>query len=461
MKRKPLSRLAAWAALAALLIPALLSAAPAKPNIVFVLADDLGYGDLSCYGQSKFQTPNIDRLAAEGMRFTQVYAGDTVCAPSRCSLMTGLHTGHAQVRGNREVKPEGQVPMQAGTVTVPTELRRAGYVSGLFGKWGLGAPGSASDPTAFFDEFYGYNCQREAHTFYPDHLWHNHDKVPLDGKTYSHDLIMDAAFSFIRANRERPFFCYLAVTIPHAAMHAPPALHEKYRKLYPQFDTVIGKYAGPDVVNPIAAFPAMMEHLDNGIGRLETLLKELGLDDNTLIVFTSDNGPHKEGGHSPDFWDSNGPLKGIKRDLYEGGIRMPFLARWPAVIKPGSISDQIAAFWDMMPTFCDMAGIPAPAGLDGISILPTFKGLPQPQHDYLYWEFTERGGSQAIRQGNYKAVRLNVAKNPAAAIELYDLSADLGETNNIAALHPDVVSKMDTLFKEARTDSAIFPLFKK
>lgn len=432
-----------------------------RPNIVYILADDLGYGDLSCYGQEKFTTPNIDRLAGEGMRFTQHYSGSTVCAPSRCALMTGYHTGHAQVRGNREVRPEGQAPMAADTVAIPTLLRQAGYVSGMFGKWGLGAPGSKSDPAVFFDEFYGYNCQREAHTFYPAHLWHNREKVLLDGKTYSHDLIMDAALAFIRTHKDKPFFCYMPVTIPHAAMHAPKALHDKYRKLYPQFEDKVGKYSGPNVQNPIAAFPAMVEHLDTGVGRILDLLKALDLDHNTLVMFTSDNGPHREGGHDPVFWDSNGPLKGIKRDLYEGGIRVPLVARWPGKIWPRSTSTHISAFWDMLPTFCEMAGVDAPAGIDGISLLPTLLGRPQKPHEYLYWEFTERGGKQAIRKGAIKAIRQNISRNPDAPIELYDLSKDLGETTDIAAQHPDIVRQMATLFEKARVDSETFVLFKK
>jgi len=431
-----------------------------KPNIIYILADDLGYGDLSCYGQEKFKTPNIDRLAAEGMKFTQHYSGSTVCAPSRCALMTGFHTGHTQVRGNREVKPEGQAPMRADTVTIPTFLKYAGYVSGMFGKWGLGAPGSASDPAVFFDEVYGYNCQREAHTFYPTHLWHNRDKVLLDGKTYSHDLILNAALNFIRANKDNPFFCYMPVTIPHAAMHAPKALHDKYRKLYPQFEDKIGKYSGPDVTNPVAAFPAMVEHLDTGVGQVVRLLKELGIDNNTLVIFTSDNGPHREGGHDPDFWNSNGPLKGIKRDLYEGGIRAPFLARWPGTVKPGTTSDHISAFWDMLPTFCDMAELEIPIGRDGISLLPSLLGEKQEKHDYLYWEFPAQGGKQAIRKGNFKAVRRNVTKNPDAPIELYDLAHDLGETTDIASEHPDTVREMKELLKQARVQSTTFLLFK-
>jgi arylsulfatase A len=429
-----------------------------RPNIIYILADDLGWGDLSCYGQSKFETPNIDSLAAEGMKFTQHYSGSTVCAPSRCSLMTGLHTGHTVVRGNKEIKPEGQSPMPADTVTIPRLLSSAGYKTGMFGKWGLGAPGSESDPADHFDEFYGYNCQRQSHTFYPDHLWHNRHKIELDGKTYSHDLIMEAAKNFIRSGSDTPFFCYIPVTIPHAAMHAPKKLHDKYRKQFPQFEGIIGKYRGPEVHNPVAAFAAMVEHLDTGVGEILGLLRKLGIDENTLVIFTSDNGPHKEGGHDPLFFDSNGPLRGYKRDLYEGGIRVPMIARMPGTIKPGSKTDHISAFWDVMPTLCQIAGIDTPKGVDGISFLPALLGREQPQHKYLYWEFHEQGGKQAVRMGRWKAVRLDVKKNPDSPIELYDLETDLGENNNIAAEKPDIVTKMAEIMKTARTEDANWPL---
>jgi arylsulfatase A-like enzyme len=430
-----------------------------RPNIIYILADDLGYGDLSCYGQKKFQTPNIDRLAAEGMKFTQHYSGSTVCAPSRCSLMTGKHTGHAVVRGNKEVRPEGQAPMPEGVVTIPTLLKKAGYTSGMFGKWGLGAPGSVSDPMEFFDEFYGYNCQRKSHSFYPDHLWHNRQRVEMDGKTYSHDLIMDAAEQFIKANKDKPFFCYLSVTIPHAAMSAPKKLHDKYRKQYPQFEDIVDDYGGDMVTNPVAAFPAMVQHLDSGVGEVMALLKELGIDDNTVVMFTSDNGAHQEGGHDPVFWDSNGPLRGFKRDLYEGGIRAPMLARWPGKISAGSKTDLISAFWDVMPTLTDLAGLPTPQDTDGISFVPTLLGKGnQVEHPYLYWEFPARGGKQAVRAGKWKAVRLNVQKNPDAPIELYDMSVDLGEENNIADRHPAIVKKMNAIMKEAHTANDAFPL---
>lgn len=431
-----------------------------KPNIIYILADDLGYGDLSCNGQKKFKTPNIDSLAEEGVKFTQHYSGSTVCAPSRCTLMTGYHTGHAQVRGNREVRPEGQAPMKPGTVTIPNLLEKAGYVSGAFGKWGLGYPGSVSDPTSYFDEFYGYNCQRAAHSYYPKHLWHNRKKVELDGKTYAHDLIMDAALKFIRKNKDHPFFCYLPVTIPHAAMQAPKKLHDKYRKIFPQFEDKTGKYGGDTVRNPVAAFPAMVEHLDNGIGEIMALLKKLGIDEDTLVIFTSDNGAHLEGGHNPRFWNSNGPFRGLKRNLYEGGIRTPFVARWPARIAAGSESDHISAFWDMLPTFCDMADIEPPEGIDGISMLPALLGKEQKEHDYLYWEFPAKGGKQAIRKGDFKAIRTHVHKNPNAPIKLYNLAKDPGEKNNVADRHPEIVASMRQLFKTARVKSKKFKLFR-
>jgi len=452
----------------ALSIVPLLSAAeePAaesrKPNIIYILADDLGYGDLGCYGQTLYTTPNIDQLASEGMRFTQHYAGSTVCSPSRCSLLTGFHTGHAEVRGNK-VRVNGQFPMEENTVMIPNLLRQAGYVSGAFGKWGLGYPGSVSDPIRFFDEFYGINCQTLSHSYHLDHLWHNEQRISIDPKQYTHDLIMEAAKRFIQENKDNPFFCYLPVQIPHASMHAPKELHDKYREVYPQFDGKISKYGqhgGPIVTNPIAAFPAMIEHLDNGVGEIMDMLKELGIDEHTIVMFTSDNGPHREGGHDPVFWDSNGKLKGIKRDLYEGGVRVPFIVRWPEKIKAGETSDHISAFWDMLPTMCEIAGVDcSDQKIDGLSLVPALTGKEQKQHDYLYWEFPARGGRQAIRRGDYKAVRYGVYKNPDAPTELYNLKTDVGEEHNIADQHPDIVQEMNELFKTARTDSKKFKLF--
>ncbi|MGI9443267.1 MAG: arylsulfatase, partial [Rubripirellula sp.] len=343
-----------------------LLAADRAPNIIYIMADDLGYGDLSCFGQKKFKTPNIDRLASEGVTFTDYYAGSTVCAPTRCVLMTGLHTGHAFVRGNREVQPEGQAPMPGEIDTLPRRLKDAGYTTGMFGKWGLGAPGSASDPSSHFDEFFGYNCQRQAHTFYPTHLWHNDEKVLLEEGTYSADLINDELLTFVKNNKDKSFFAYVPFTIPHAAMHVPEDDHAPFREKWPQFDSKIGKYQGPLVVNPIAAFAGMVTRMDRHVGQLLDLLKELDIDDNTIVSFTSDNGPHMEGGHDPKFFDSNGSLRGHKRDLYEGGIRVPFVARWPGKIKPGTVCNIPVAMWDVMPTCMEIAGVGAPKGIDGI-----------------------------------------------------------------------------------------------
>jgi arylsulfatase A-like enzyme len=432
-----------------------LSAADHRPNIIYIMADDLGYGDLSCFGQTKFKTPNIDRLAAEGVTFTDYYAGSTVCAPTRCVLMSGLHTGHAFVRGNREVQPEGQAPMPASIVTLPRLLKKAGYTTGMFGKWGLGAPGSASDPVEHFDTFYGYNCQRQAHTFYPTHLWHNDKKVPLDGKTYSADLISDQLLQFVREHKAKPFFAYVPFTIPHAAMHVPEEDHAPWREMWPQFENKIGKYKGPHVKNPVAAFAGMVTRMDRHVGQLLALLEELGIDDNTIVSFTSDNGPHMEGGHDPKFFDSNGPLKGHKRDLYEGGIRVPFVARWPGRIKAGTKTDLPVAMWDVMPTCLDIAGAEVPAGIDGISYLPALLGQMdrQKKHQYLYWAFYERGGKQAVRWGKWKGVRNNVSKDPNSPLELYDLTEDVGETTNVAAQHQDVVTKLETFMQDAYAPS--------
>ncbi|MEC7448540.1 MAG: arylsulfatase [Planctomycetota bacterium] len=433
----------------------LLGAEGEKPNLVYLLLDDAGYGDLSCYGQQKFATPNMDRLAAEGLRFTQHYSGSTVCAPTRCCLMTGVHTGHSYVRGNREVRPEGQSPMPSDIVTLPRLLKQAGYMTGAFGKWGLGAPGSPSDPAHHFDVFFGYNCQREAHTYYPKHLWNNFEKVPLDGQTHSADVIMSEALEFVRANQEKPFFLFLPVTIPHAAMHATEEYLAPFRKKFPQFENKVGRYANTETKNPIAAFAGMMTQVDAHLGQLMQLLDELNLDDRTLVMLSSDNGPHKEGGHDPKFFDSNGPLRGHKRDLYEGGVRAPLIARWPGKIAEGNESAMISAHWDMLPTFCELAGVAVPQLVDGVSLVPELTGQSdkQRQHEYLYWEFYEQGGKRAARFGDWKAVQLNVNKDKNAPIELYFLPEDIGETNNVADDHPEVVARAIKIFADAHTPS--------
>lgn len=441
------------------------------PNVIFILADDLGYGDISCDGQKLYSTPNIDRLAAEGMKFNNGYAGTSVCAPSRCSLLTGLNTGHTPVRGNMEVYPEGEQPMPADTFTVAKLFKQGGYTTGIFGKWGLGAPGSASEPLKMgFDRFYGYNCQRQAHHYYPYFLWNDEQREMLWGNfglergEYSGDLINRKALEFIKTNKDRPFFCYYAPTQPHAEMLAPEKYMQKYLGKFPPEKPYHGCDAGPKFrkgnyasqPDPNAAHAAMINCLDDYVGHVMAELKQLGLDNNTLVIFSSDNGPDIEGGNEPDYFHSSGPFRGIKRDLYEGGIRIPFFARWPGHIKAGSETDHITAFWDFLPTVADLTAQPLPVKTDGISFLPTLFGEPgQKEHGSLYWEFHKRGGRLAIRQGNWKGVRYNVDKKPDSPLELYDLSKDPSETTNVAAGHPEVVSELDRLIKGARTESPV------
>jgi len=434
-----------------------------RPNIIFILADDLGYGDLGCYGQKVIQTPNLDQMAKEGMLFTQHYAGSTVCAPSRCALMTGLHTGHCSVRGNGVslLKPE--------EVTVATILKQTGYVTAVIGKWGVGHPPPPGDPARHgFDYFFGYLNMMHAHNYYPEFLWRNDEKYYLDGnkvkkphplgygvaikrKQYTHDLFTREALKFIEQNGRRRFFLYLAYTIPHANNEAGDKGME-----VPSF----GQYADKDWPEPQKGYAAMITRMDRDIGRLLDSLKKSGLDENTVVIFTSDNGPHKEGGSDPEFFDSNGPLRGIKRDLYEGGIRVPMIARWPGKIKPGSVSNHVSAFWDFLPTCAELAGVKPPKDIDGISMVPTLMGQPRKQkkHRFLYWEFHEQGKKQAVRMGNYKAVRLNIHYKPNAPMELYDLKTDIGEQHNIADQHPEVIAKIKAYLKTARTESPKWPL---
>jgi arylsulfatase A-like enzyme len=443
------------------------------PNIIYILADDLGYGDLSVYGQKKYKTPNIDRLAAEGMLFTQHYSGSTVCAPSRSALMTGMHTGHTVVRGNYGIKPEGQFPIPDSTLTIAEVLKKAGYSTGAFGKWGLGYPGSEGDPNnQGFDTFYGYNCQTMGHNYYPYHLWSNQDSIVLpenSGKkkgVYAPNLIHDRTLAFIEENRDRPFFAYVPSIIPHAELVAPEEELEKFRGKYVPEKEYKGIDDGPrykiggygSQKESHAAFAAMVGILDRQVGEIVEKLNDLGIADNTIIIFTSDNGPHLEGGADPDYFDSNGPLKGYKRDLYEGGIRVPLLVKWTNKIKPGTVTAHVSAFWDVFPTLAKIAEAKVTPGLDGISFLPTLLGKSafQKEHEYLYWEFHEKGGRQAVRMGDWKAVKYNVLENPEVSLELYDLSKDIGEENNVAANYPKVVAEMESIFKRARTPSEVF-----
>jgi arylsulfatase A-like enzyme len=448
------------------------NAKPQKPNIVYILADDLGYGDLSSYGQTNFSTPNIDKLAESGMKFTQHYSGTTVCAPSRSALMTGKHTGHTFIRGNKEVQPEGQHPLEAGAITLAEVLQEAGYVTGAFGKWGLGFPGSEGDPNnQGFDEFFGYNCQRMGHNYYPYHLWHNQEKIMLPGnegkktEEYGPEVIQKQALKFLEENKDKPFFMYYPSIIPHAELFAPEEYMAKYRgKFLPELDYK-GVDDGPDYKiggygsqpESHAAFAAMVDYLDMQVGEIVAKLKELGVYENTLIIFTSDNGPHQEGGADPDYFNSNGPLKGYKRDLYEGGIRVPMIAVWDGKIAAGTKSDHISAFWDVMPTVTEMAGISTPENIDGISFLPTLLGKAQPQHEYLYWEFHERGGRKALRKGDWKLVQYDVFNPEKTTTELYNLAADIGEEKNVATENPEVVKELLTLINSARIESEDFP----
>ena len=443
-----------------------------NPNIIYILADDLGYGDLSLTGQDKFDTPNIDKLASQGMVFSQHYSGATVCAPSRSALLTGMHTGHTIVRGNKEVQPEGQYPIPSETYTIAEMLKEAGYKTSVFGKWGLGFPGSEGDANMQgFDEFYGYNCQRQAHNYYPYHLWHNQEKITLTGNEdsgqaiYAPDLIHEESIKFIEQNKDSTFFMFYATPLPHAELLLPDRYIEKYRgKLLPENDFQ-GVDNGPTFKNggygsqkePHAAFAAMINHLDAQVGDIMDKLEELGIADNTIVIFTSDNGPHREGGADPNYFDSNGIYKGFKRDLYEGGVHVPMIARWPAKIKAGSKTDHISAFWDIMPTFAEILGKNLDSTIDGISFLPTLMDQKnQKQHEYLYWEFHEKGGRIAIRKGKWKGVKYDVLMHPNREIELYNLEEDPGENKNLAAKHTDIVEELTDLMKEARTPSDIF-----
>ena len=444
-----------------------------KPNVIYIIADDLGYGDLGCYGQEIIKTPNIDRMASEGMRFTQHYAGSTVCAPSRSVLMTGLHSGHTFVRGNKvgEGKEMGEYPIPGDTYTLAKMFKTAGYRTGCFGKWGLGYPGSDGDAiNQGFDEFFGYNSQHKAHVYYTDFLWDNGEKVYLkenaEGgkKIYSHDLISQRALKFIEENSGRPFFLYVPFTIPHAELQVPedsmkPYLDIEEENIYGDLSAPYDRLMYNAQERPRAAFAGMVSRMDGDVGEIFALLKILGIDDNTLVMFTSDNGPHIEGGADPEFFKSSGPLRGIKRDLYEGGIRVPMIARWPKKIEAGTTTEHVSAFWDVMPTLAEAADIGVPKKIDGISFLPTLldKGT-QKQHELLYWEFHERGAKQAVRFGKFKGVRLNVLKNPDGPIQLFDLSNDIGEQNDIAEKYPDIVKKIDTIMKAEHTPSKVYPL---
>jgi len=449
------------AILAILAIPAIRAQQP-KPNILFIHADDLGYGDLSVYGQQKFQTPSLDRLASNGIRFTNYYAGSTVCAPSRSALMTGQHTGHTWIRGNKAGNS-----LRGDERTIARVLRDAGYRTALIGKWGLGESGSPGQPDRQgFEYSFGYLSQTHAHRQFTDHLYRNAQRVDVAPGEYSNDLFTRETMSLIEKNDNRPFFIYLNYTVPHAELRVPEDSIAPFKEKFAEKPfvnaTADAKLTGPDEPSlgyrsqpmPHAAFAAMITRMDRDIGRIVDLLRTRGLAERTLVIFTSDNGPHQEGGADPAFFNSSGGLRGIKRDMYEGGFRVPMIASWPGVIPTGGKSDYAAAHWDWFPTFTELAGLPETKGLDGVSLTRALRGQSQPAHEFMYWEFHERGFQQAVRMGNWKAVRLAKDK----PLELYYLSSDVKETTDVAAKHPDVVAKIEKYLATARTESGDWPI---
>lgn len=471
----------------------------AQPNIIYILADDLGYGDLGVYGQQLIETPHIDALAGKGMLFTQHYSGAPVCAPARGSLLTGLHTGHAHVRGNdewasrgevwsleamfKDPNLEGQRPLPDTVVTMAEMLQKAGYSTGMVGKWGLGGPETESVPTSQgFDFFYGYNCQRQAHTYYPTHLWKNKEKVVLDNKIvllaqglpknldpydpnsyldytqgqYSATLMHEEALGFIDRNKNKPFFLYYASPIPHVALQAPEKWVNYYEKKFGKEEPYTGKGYYPNRT-PKATYAAMISYLDEQVGELVQKLKDNGQYENTLIIFTSDNGPSYAGGAPTVHFESGKPYSAergrAKGYVYEGGIRVPMIASWPAKIEKAGKTTHISAFYDVMATFADILKIKAPKN-DGISFLPSLLGKKQKAHEYLFWEFTENQGQQAIRKGKWKAIRMGIQKGN-LDIMLFDLEKDPLELNDIAAQNPTIVKQMEQIFKENHTTATL------
>ncbi len=433
-----------------------------QPNVIFILADDLGYGDLGCYGQKLIQTPNLDRLAKEGMRFTQFYAGSTVCAPSRAVLMTGKHMGHVSVRGNAGAENIAIQSLRKGEKTVAHVFKDASYRTALFGKWGLGEVGLEGHPNKMgFDEFFGFLNQSHAHNYYPSWLMHNSEKYALrnvpesENKAigsgyarekidYAPDVIFDKAVQWLDQNHRQPFFLYVASTLPHANNEAANGVGNGQE--VPDY----GNYKNKPWPAPDKGQAAMIAHLDKQVGQLLAKLKGYGIDRNTLVIFSSDNGPHQEGKNNLAFFDANGPLRGMKRALYEGGIRVPFIARWPGRIKAGAVSNHIGYFGDVLATVSELTKQAVPAGLDSISFLPTLNGkAKQQQHPYLYYEFYEQGGRQAVRFGKWKAIREPMLSGP---VQLFDLANDVGETNNLADQHPDIVKQAIGYLNEAHVN---------
>ena len=437
---------------------------PQKPNIIFIMADDLGYGELGCYGQKYIQTPNIDRLAEQGMRFTDFYSSSAVCAPARCSLMTGKHGGHAYVRNNYEIGEwqsfRGQLPLPKKSVTIASVLKQQGYKTGCFGKWGLGEPGSSGDPLKQgFDHFYGYNCQRHAHNLYPRYLIRDDEKEMLEGndrglsgKQYAPQLIAEEMLKFVNENKNNPFFLYYPTVIPHLPLQVPEQELEQYDGKW--IETPYNGKSYTPHTKPRAAYAGMISFIDKQVGRLLNLLKELGLESNTIVFFTSDNGTtHLEEQVDYNFFNSVSGLRGLKGSLYEGGIRVPMIVRWPGKIIAGSISNLPAVGYDMLATIADIADTDTLEQTDGNSILPTLLGEPNKQRksDYLFWDFAGYGKQIAVRMDNWKGIKTNIKNKKDVPWELYDLKNDPGEKNNVAADYPDIVVRLDKIMLDART----------
>ena len=456
------------------------------PNIVLIMADDLGWNEVGAYGQEKIKTPNMDRLAREGMRFTDHYSGSTVCAPSRCVLMTGKHTGHAVVRANwenggwGEDEPEGQYPLPDEEVTIAELLKQNGYATGCYGKWGLGGPDTEGHPNnQGFDEFVGYLCQRRAHNFYPTHIWKNdqridfdtpyhngHEKItePLESEAayqerwssgpYACDVMRDAAVQFINEHADQPFFLYYPSLIPHVAIQVPQEETDAYPREWDP-EPYLGQKGYLPHPRPNAAYAGMISRLDREIGQLLAALDANGLADNTIVIVTSDNGTTWAGGVDAEFFDSTGQWRGLKGSLYEGGIRVPMIARWPGRIAAGSTSDVPSSFQDHLPTLCAVADVKAPADTDGRNLVPVYTGEADTvDRDHLYWEYINK---QAVRKGRWKALRLRL-KQGDDTIVLYDLENDPGETTNVARKHPEVVAEMARIMKAEHVPSDMFAL---
>ncbi|MDH6304189.1 arylsulfatase A-like enzyme [Parabacteroides sp. PF5-5] len=431
------------------------------PNVIYIMADDLGIGDLGCYGQRFIKTPAIDKLAANGIRFAQHYSGSTVSAPSRCSLMTGKHTGHSFIRGNKGVVSEEgdsfDYPLAANEITVGEIMKRKHYVTACIGKWGMGGPHTEGHPNSQgFDYFFGYLGQANAHRYYPRFLFENQTKVNLNKQVYSHDLIMGKVLDFIRENAGKPFFLYLTPTIPHADLIVPDDELGEYDGMFDEKPFPQGGYTAQP--KPRATFAAMVSRLDRGVQQIMNLLESKGIAENTIVIFTSDNGTHIEGGHNPFAFNSSGGFRGHKRDLYEGGIRTPFIVSWPKKISKGLVSYHVSAFWDFLPTMCDLIGEQVPLGVDGLSYLPELtKSGEQKKHDYLYWEFHEEGGKQAVIKDNWKLITFNVNNPGKAYMELYNLNADPSEQLNAVTQYPEKVRELKTHIESAHSRSPLFP----